>query len=111
MQNFENCINHNAKCLVIGAYSSITATIERLKTSGECDTNRCTVIKNQFNIDTKENSTMKRNSYSNEIANVVAYGQFWRTAGPHFPASQRHNKRTVKFQAIKPYAAKGALHE
>lgn len=41
----------------------------------------------------------------------VAYGQFWRTAGPHFPASQRHNKRTVKFQAIKPYAAKGALHE
>ena len=45
MQNFENCINNNANCLVIGAYSSITATIERLKTSGECDTNRCTVIK------------------------------------------------------------------
>lgn len=40
-----------------------------------------------------------------------AYGQFLRTAGPHFPASQRHNKRTVKFQAIKSYAAKGALHE
>ena len=38
------------KRLVIGAYSSITATIERLKTSGECDTNRCTVIK-QSNLD------------------------------------------------------------
>lgn len=59
------------KRLVIGAYSSITATIERLKTSGECDTNRCTVINNQIYIDAKENSTMKKYNYSNEIANVV----------------------------------------
>ena len=48
----------------------------------------------------------------NELSDEAnAYGQFLRTAGPHFPASQRHNKRTVKFQAIKSYAAKGALHE
>ena len=46
-----------------------------------------------------------------KLTSDCAYDQFLRTAGPHFPASQRHNKRTVKFQAIKSYAAKGALHE
>ena len=44
-RNLENSIRNMPKRLVIEAYSSITATIERLKTSGECDTNRCTVIK------------------------------------------------------------------
>lgn len=56
----------------------------------------------------KENNELKRRV---EELEGDAYGQFLRTAGPHFPASQRHNKRTVKFQAIKSYAAKGALHE
>ena len=52
----------------------------------------------------------KVSKYSRAFS-ITAYSPFLQTTGPHFPASQRHNKRTVKFQAIKPYAAKGALHE
>lgn len=62
-------------------------------------------------ISDKEKSGMPIFLRSFEFWTIDAYGQFLRTAGPHFPASQRHNKRTVKFQAIKSYAAKGALHE
>ena len=36
------------------------------------------------------------NRAKEEVAKAAgAYGQFLWTAGPHFPASQRHNKRTV----------------